>query len=278
MRKIIAAFDGLKYSESTTAYAIELAKKYNALLVGAFLEDRKYHSYSVTDLIDEDDPDEAAAYLGRRDADLRENAISMFSKACETDWLRYSIHRNKNIAIRELLKETRYADVLVIQNNETLSQVLQSPPSNFITALLERTECPVVLVPPLYRKIEKTIFLYDGTPSSVFAIKQFAYLMPGPDINMQVDLLSVKPKGEDTSLPEGHNVKEWLKLYYPGLQYTIANGNPAEEIMKFLNEQVHNCLVVMGAYNRSGLSRLINPSMADTIMKSLNFPLFISHK
>ena len=36
MKKIIAAFDGLKFSKSTRDYAIQIAKENNAHLVGVF--------------------------------------------------------------------------------------------------------------------------------------------------------------------------------------------------------------------------------------------------
>ncbi len=51
MKKIIAAFDGLKYSESTRDYAIYLAKQTNTHLVGVFLDDPIYTSYKVYDLV-----------------------------------------------------------------------------------------------------------------------------------------------------------------------------------------------------------------------------------
>ena len=36
MKKIIAAFDGLKYSDSTERYAMDFAKKYNVKVHGVF--------------------------------------------------------------------------------------------------------------------------------------------------------------------------------------------------------------------------------------------------
>jgi hypothetical protein len=54
MKKIIAAFDGLKFSHSACDYAVFLAKKTGAHLVGVFLDDFSYHSYKVYDLIRED--------------------------------------------------------------------------------------------------------------------------------------------------------------------------------------------------------------------------------
>ena len=50
MKKNIAAFDGLKYSESTRDYAIYLAKQTNTHLVGAFMDDPTYTSYKIYEL------------------------------------------------------------------------------------------------------------------------------------------------------------------------------------------------------------------------------------
>lgn len=277
MKKIIAAFDGLKFSDSTASYAIELAKKYNGKVFGVFLEDFSYHSYSITDLIGEEAPEDRAAYLNKSDAEQRESSIRFFSKMCEDEGLIYSIHRDRNVAIRDLLYETRYADIVIIQNNETLSHYAERAPSKFITTVLERTECPVLLVPSVYHNIEKIIFLYDGEPSSVFAIKQFTYLLP-PKEKIMAELLCVRSKTKNDIIPDSFYIKEWLKLHFSELEYKVLVGNPDDEIINFLKEQTKNCLVVLGAYQRGSISRMVHKSMADNIISAIDLPLFISHR
>ena len=51
MKKIIAAFDGLKFSQSTLDYSINMAKQTNAYLAGVFLDDFTYTSYKIYDLV-----------------------------------------------------------------------------------------------------------------------------------------------------------------------------------------------------------------------------------
>jgi nucleotide-binding universal stress UspA family protein len=277
MKKIIAAFDGLKYSESTAFYAIEIAKKYNGKIFGIFLEDFTYHSYSITDLARDDYPEQHAAQLNRMDADMRESSIRHFTQQCEENGLIYSVHRDKNIAIRELLHESRFADVIIIQSNETLNHYSEKAPTGFIENLLERTECPVLVVPPVFQKIEKVIFLYDGKPSSVFAIKQFSYLLPAQE-GLPVELLCVKHDTDDDRVPDGRYLREWLKLYYNDVSMGTLTGNSHEEILRFLKEQIANCVVVLGAYERGSISRMIHHSLADDIIRQVNLPLFISHR
>ena len=54
MKKILSAFDGLKYSVSTQDYSVDLARKHNAHVVAVFMDDREYHGYKIYDLVTED--------------------------------------------------------------------------------------------------------------------------------------------------------------------------------------------------------------------------------
>jgi hypothetical protein len=51
MKKVVAALDGLKFSQSTQEYVIQLAKESNADVTGVFLDDSLYTSYKIYDLV-----------------------------------------------------------------------------------------------------------------------------------------------------------------------------------------------------------------------------------
>lgn len=276
MKKIIAAFDGLKFSESTAQYAIDIAKNYDGKLFGIFLEDFTYHNYGIMDLVGEEAIEQRAAELSKQDARERELSVQTFKKMCESEGLVYAIHRDRNIAIREIISETRFADMIVIQTDETLNHFSEKAPTGFITTLLEKTECPVLLVPPEYKKIERVVFLYDGKVSSVFALKQFSYVLPGLD-DVPAELVFVKEKS-DQHLPDAAHMKEWLKLNYSDLKYTTISGDPDKEIIHYLQKHAPGTMVVLGAYQRGSISRMLHQSMADKIIHALQMPLFISHR
>ena len=90
-------------------------------------------------------------------------------------------------------------------------------------------------------------------------------------------LLCVNP-GKEDKLPDGFYIREWLKLYFPNVHYNVLTGNAEFEIINFLKEQTKHCLVVLGAYQRGLISRLLHKSTADSIMKAVDVPLFISHR
>lgn len=276
MKKILAAFDGLKYSPSTASHAIDIAHRTNSKLIGVFLEDFTYHSYKMVDLIGtEHVEEERAIILNKKDAEARENSVEEFRNACRNAKVDFAVHRDKNIAIQELLRESLYSDLLIIQNDETLTHYAENVPTNFIVSLLERTECPVLLVPKMYTSIDKVVFLYDGTPNSMYAIKEFTNVFG--EAGLAADVVFVKKENDD-ALPDGRLTREWFRLHYDNPEFHSLKGNPAECIPNHLRRYEGNTVVVLGAYARGTISRLIHKSLADVLMEKLRLPVLVAHK
>ena len=278
MKKFIAAFDGLNFCESTMEYAIELAKQSKAHLVGIFLDDFMRRSYTIAELSQYGgaDLDRYMGSMDEKDKEIRAESVEVFEKACQGEGLNYSIHRDKNVAIQELLHESIYADLLIIKGSETIKKTEEDAPSRFVRELLNDVQCPVLVVPPKYNSIDKIIILYDGEPSSVHAARTFSYLF---DVLKPVETQVVTVKTSDQSLhvPDNHLVKEFIKRHYPNAEYLVLKGLPEDEIYRFLKREKGHPVVILGAYQRGKLSRLFRPSMADYLLSHSKIPYFIAH-
>lgn len=277
MKKIIAVFDGLKFSESTKEYASVLAKNSNTHLVGVFLEDFTYHSYQYADIAGREGISvKKQKAFDAKDSAARKNAVKNFEKYCQHAKLDYAIHHDRLVALPQLLQESIYSDLLIIDTNETLTHYKEPPPTRFIKDLLAETHCPVLLVPEKYKPVEKIIMLYYGEPSSVYAIKMFSYLMHA-FMHIPAELVTIKSPYRSLHLPDGKLMREFMKRHYPKAAFKIFKGNAHEEVTEYLKHQDENVLVVLGAYQRGWVSRLLKESMADTIVKQCKVPLFIAH-
>lgn len=277
MKKIIAGFDGLKYAENTTACALHLAKRTQTHMVGVFPDDVTYSSYLIHELVVKKGitADQLKKYE-EGDAKARNQSVEKFEKICKQEGIHFSIHQDKKIAIQCFKHESIYADLLVISMKETFSHYPEKPPTRFIRDLLSDTQCPVLLVPEKYRGLEKVVLLYDGEPSSVYAIKMFSYLLP-EFADLPAEVISVNPAHKSLHLPDNKLMKEFMKRHFPKAGYTILKGMAEEAIVKKLKEQQENTLVVLGAYRRGSVSRWFRESMADVLMKEVRLPLFIAH-
>jgi nucleotide-binding universal stress UspA family protein len=278
IRKIIAVFDGLKYSKATADYAIHIAEQSNAHLVGIFLDDMIYHSYRFSDVIENNQfSEKKLKELNEKDESTRKNAISLFKTACEHKGLEFSIHHDKNVAVRDLLHESIYSDLLIAGKRENFTSYHEKLPSDFIQDVLADVQCPVIVVPETYFPVQSIIFLYDGEPSSVYAIKMFSYNLDSAFHFLPGKVLSVKPEKQSLHLPDNHVMKEFMKRHLPKAEYIVLKGDTENTIVNYLRQQTEEALVVLGAYQRGRVSRWFKPSMADVLMRDTNFPLFIAH-
>ena len=277
MKKFVAVFDGYKLSESTLAYAQELTVAADAHLVAVFLDEFIYRTYNVRKIYKTyEKPEEVIKQLDGKDKMKRDEAVRQFQKSCEKAKINFSIHRDKNIALQELKLESMFADMIFISEHETFNRYKQKSPTRFIKELLADVQCPVLVVPANYKTIDKIVLLYDGGPSSVYAVKMFSYLL-NQFKGVPVEVFTVKSAFMDTlHLPDNKLMRELIKRHFPTATYTVVKGDPEEQIAAWLQNHKANELVVLGAYRRSELSRWFKTSMADILMRDLNTPLFIA--
>ncbi len=277
MKKIIAAFDGLKFSESTMQYAVLLAKYHQAHLVAIFLEDISYHSYKIYELVgDGGVSNKKLKDLENKDNEKRGKAVEIFQKTCTKAQINFGVHHDRKIALQELLHETIFADLLVIDNGETLTHYEEEVPSRFIRNLLHEVYCPVILVPKEFKPIDKILMLYDGNPVSMHAIKTFGYLFPDMK-RVETQVLNIKNPYEGNNLPDNKLMKEWMKRHFPTSKYSVLKGVAEDELSKFVKTEIPNLLFITGAYKRSALSMWFKKSLADFLMSEIKVPVFIAH-
>ncbi|MFI5153171.1 MAG: universal stress protein [Chitinophagales bacterium] len=277
MKKIIAAFDGLRFSESTMEYAIHIAQQCSAHLVAVFLSESTRLSYSLyaamvkqtfagSKLLDE---------IEKSDAVTMNNSIGGFEANCKNSKINYTLHRDKNSAVDDLIHETLFADLLIIDAWETFSYLEGKLPAWFIKNVLHDAQCPVLVVPNKFKPIEKLVFLYDGSPSSILAIKMFNYILPELS-KLDTELLSAKSETLSMHLPDSKLMKEWMKRHSANATYKVMKGGE-RDIASILSNEDNKSLVVMGAYHRSHLSMWFHESLANVLMRETKAPIFIAH-
>lgn len=276
MNKIIAAFNGLRYSAVTAQYAVEIAKENNAHLVGIFLEDFTYHSYNMYELVNNSGIDIMEKdILEEKEIKLKEKAVETFVDYCTREKIEHSVHHDRNIAIKELMQESAYADLLIISAEETIIHYAEDAPTTFIRALLPEVQCPVLIVPGSYYPVKTTVFLYDGLAPAAQAIRKFVYSCTAKT-NLPLEIVTVNT-AHSNHLHAKKLLSELLGDHFPNIHYTSLEGNPGTEVINYLSSRDDKPLVILGAYSRNIFSMWLKRSMADKLMKELRLPLFIAH-
>ena len=277
MKKIIAAFDGLRFSEGTLEEAIRLAHHHSAHLVGVFLHEFTARGFVVYEALVGQTGDTKQLFedLKKDDAATYQASIDTFEAACQEEGIPYSVHKDKQSARKELMHESAFADLLVIDPEETFSYIEEEMPGWFMKTILHEAHCPVWLVSQKQAPIQRLVFLYDGSPSSMQAIKMFTYLFPNMS-DKEVLILSVKSGSLNLHVPDNKLIHEWMKRHYTHTSYKVVQGEE-DDLVQLCREQGPEALIVAGAYERNRFSNWLRPSLADNLMRQLKAPLFISH-
>ncbi len=263
---------------SAIDFACYLARLTRSRLTGVFLEDVLADRPDLAVSIAYGVPLSAAPITQEVQEQLSavtEENIRLFREACVCREVVSRVHRDRGIPVGEMVSESRFADLIVVDPETSFKQRVGSLPPPFISDMLATAECPVVLSPNSFERIDEIVFAYNGTASSVFAIKQFTYLFPEYR-ESKVQVVNVR-QAEDQSIEESFKIKEWLNEHYSNVEFHLLKGSATDELFGHLLDR-KNAFVVMGAYGRGLLSRFLRPSHARLIMRTLNLPIFIAHQ
>jgi hypothetical protein len=274
MKKILLAFDGKHYSEGALQFAKLLNDKNPILLTGAFLPQVNYAnlwSFSGGGLKGTD----FVPLLEDSDAVEVKKNIRRFEFFCAANNITFNIHAEYfDFAIPELKKESRFADLLIIGSEIFYGEAGTDSPNEYLMETLHDLKCPVIVVPEKFELPKNNILLYDGTESSLYAIKQFAYLFP--EFANNNSLLVYATKTANETIPNEAAMREIVIAHYPNVTVGIE-VTPKKLFPVHLSEQ-KNAIVVSGSFGRSELSMMLRKSFITEVISEHKLPVFIAHK
>jgi hypothetical protein len=275
MEKLLLVINVHQPNIASIDFACQVASLTGTKLTGLFIENI-YSGYVPEDI-------NGPSYFERIKAREAETAVTtdtghavkLFVEECTKKSVSQETYIDRGEPIQEIIYESRFADLLIIDPDIDFYQKTDQLPSHLVKEILANAECPVILAPDKYNNMEEIVFCYNGSASSVFAIKQFTYLLPQLS-NKKVVLLEVNESGSEEFNESHRRVLSWLRAHYVSVIYYNLEGNSKDRLFTYLLKKT-KCWVVMGAYGRSLLSRFFKKSSADLLIRTVDLPLFITH-
>ena len=273
MKKILIAFDGTQFSEGAFEFARALNQLRPVLLTGVFMPQVSYAnlwSYSgamagplYVPMIEEEE------------GDLLQKNIEHFQSLCIKNDIVFRVHRDFNdFALPELKRETRFADLLLISSEKFFENMIGGNAIDYMRDAIHNVECPVVVIPEKFSFPKRNVIAYDGTASSVYAMKQFSYLFPELCSNETLLVYSKDREGND--LPDEIYVEELATQHFRDLSLLKMKLNPK----KFFNDWVkgeESPILITGAMGRSSISEMFRKSFITDVIVDHQLPVFIAH-
>lgn len=197
-----------------------------------------------------------------------QTSIVRVERFCKEHHFRCEILKDFEGDIKELLRETRYADLLLLSGWNTPAG------HQYKDAVLHKAECPVLLLPTHYYTHDKNIFAYDGKSSCLHALKQFVQLFPN---FLDRDTLVVNVDCAQEQIPQLPLLKEYMQQHFNSLAYYHLDLDP----QKYFNTWVENrgkVMIISGARGRSALSEFLRKSFMKEMLREDQMLIFIAHR
>jgi nucleotide-binding universal stress UspA family protein len=197
-----------------------------------------------------------------------ENSVQEFKDKCIEKGIAYKIEIDKSVSIKHLIKLSSYADLIITDaTSDSIEYSLKD--------LLADAHCPLLLISKNAVVVEKIYVAYDGSTSSMYALKMFSYIFPEYK-NFNIHFFQIS-KSEDSEITQLNELESWVAQHYANANYELIKGNTDIELMEHIRYDAEKTILVMGAYSGSSIRRLFLKSTADAIIKNTNVSLFITH-
>ncbi|QHS58897.1 adenine nucleotide alpha hydrolase family protein [Chitinophaga agri] len=273
MKKILLSFEGTGYSEGAFEFARRINEDEPVLLTGVFLPQVDFastwsYAYGGGSMY--------IPLMESVDAELVGSNINKFKAACIRYGIEHRVHTDfSSFALPELQRETRFADLMILGGERFYDNLGTESPNEYLRDILHDSECPVVVAPEKFSYPESVVLAYDGSSSSVRAIKNFAYLFPEL-CKVPVTLVYAASRS-GKSIPDEDYIKELAARHFSDLVFYELEADPKEYFPTWLADQ-DSPILVSGAFGRSGFSQIFSRSFAADVIAEHQFPVFISHR
>jgi len=278
MQNILLVLDGTEPNSNATDFACFIASLTHSNLHAIFIQNIKGEDQPalknlfalpyVETITARDFPE------NKQHEDARTELEKIFTTTCMNRGINQRISYNRKAEVREVLTESRFADLIILDPQTSFSKSDDGTPSGFVKEILTGAECPVILTPYSFSAIDELIFTYDGSRSSVYAIRQFANMF-SKLASKKLTVLQID-ESAGSKIDEKEKLEALLNCHFSKVVYRQFIGSPGDEMFEYLLGK-ENAFVIMGAYGKGPLSNPFRHSRADLLVKTINLPLFTAH-
>lgn len=276
MRKILLIFNG-KSAANLLSFGCYIAGVVKGRLLGLFPEEIEYDESPrriVTSTASQSGITDIGPAVETNHTNDIQADIRRFQQVCERKGIHASVHNGSRFTIADLADESRFADLIIVDATPRKGFLTESVHERIVKELVSAAECPVIIAPASFEPVEEVVFWYNRSASAAFAMKEFAYIFSFPDDIKATVALTLNDGDDDTG--DTHAVREWLSRYYEYGDVVILKEHQEKTLFDYLLRK-KKVMVVTGAHGRAALRRFFQHSQADLQLKTLPFPLLITH-
>jgi len=273
IKTIFAFLDPSRAGLDRAAYAVELAYRFDAHLVGAYVAPSGWGA------------DPAEAYVrGRlairriierhkaREDELSGAARRMFASLVKRRWIGFEFRIIREVDVGDLPLHLKYTDLVIVSPEEL-------PGLWTAEAMLRTTGVPVLILPERWsaaRPVDRIVVAWNA---SLEARRAISDALPLLALARTVHIVVVDPQNGDLHGEEpGADAATFLARH--GVTAVVerleSEGLSVAETLSRFAERTKSDLIVIGAYSHSRTRQIIFGGVTRSMLKTVSTPLLIA--
>ncbi|TCZ73347.1 hypothetical protein [Flaviaesturariibacter aridisoli] len=273
MKKILAALSEEIFPENVFQFLAELHRRAPIQLTIVFIAPSIISSWPVTGV-----PPDPVWFPAVEEVDpvLAAQTRRQVSERCLALNISFRMHeRTGDGDIGQLRKESRFADLLIADHALFFGSTHPGFEWDHFARTVRELECPVIVLPEVRRFPKQNIIAYDGSASSVYALKQFYSVLPELAENSTYLVYTKDEPGN--RIPDLDFIEELAAPHFRDLAITKLTGTRPQTFPEWMNQH-SGPMLVCGALGRNAFSRLFHRSFSYQHLVEQKVPVFIAHK
>jgi hypothetical protein len=273
MKKLLLPFEGNHYPQDLLDFVATLQPVSASLLTAAFVPESDYAGMLQVEQCQA--IGETPCYGKDEERMVNYNSRKL-ERFCEEFDIKLKIHLDQeDFALPCLRRESRYADLMLMSGRHFFGDIDKDQPNAWMKDILHRSECPVLLLPDKSALPGELILTYDGSASSVYAIRQFAYLFP-EFCRVPATLVYVNDDPQ-AKIPDEAEIRELGNMHFAKFRVLKLPMKSAEFYNTWMG-MMRNPWLITGSFGRSAFSQLFVESFSTGLILQHRMPVFVAHK
>ncbi|HRX87642.1 MAG TPA: universal stress protein [Phycisphaerae bacterium] len=277
-RRIIVGLDGTDYAANAVRVGCAAVKTFGGTLVGVAIVDKPGIEASERGA-------GVGAYQYAREArehrlkDAREKTrafLDDFEKTCHAAGINHDLAHHHADPVQALLNEGRFADAILLGTRTHFRFETQEGPGDTLKRAMEVGVCPVVAVPRDAHIPQRAVVAFDGSMQAARALRAYVHFACSAPQSRTIQLLYVHESGKSDDEVQLVRAQQYVAGW--GFEVEVLNrqGEPGDVVAQVARE-CSPCIVVMGAYGRTGLVSRFFGSTAKKLLDAELAPVFVYH-
>ena len=277
IKSILVALDGSEHAQAAARYAIWLAERLQATVVGLHVVDDVSVEGAGSFLHDISGSLGFEPYLDfsskMREA-LHERGrtlLETFLASCREAGVRADTQLTSGIVANEICDQARTADIVLVGHRGVNEQFSTGLLGGTTESVARKCPKPVLVSPMQFRPITRALLAYDGSQRAAAAMHEAAELAAA--LHLPLGVLHV---GKDDGATQKvlDEARRYLAAYQIETEFLARSGYANEVILDVMAEGAYDLLFI-GAYGHSRIIEMVIGSTTEYVLRNCSSPLFL---